>query len=196
MTKPRLPSRPPPGSKAITKFDPGWICELINCVEYGMDYPRGDGRTILTGANNILRAVASGSGGGSGAASSGFVYNSYFKIIDASETVDDVFIRKIRIADGATGGDNICKVSNIKFIVPAAIIPLAGDEGNIVYVLLKYDAAENELGIILSGTLPNDSVDFSHYQIGRLIFTDTAMTIQQDHITGVAQLFSYKYLCE
>jgi hypothetical protein len=63
-----LPPRP---STDVSKLSASWLCRLLDCVDYAMRHPKGDGRTILTD-QGILRAVRrSGGGGGGGAQAAG-----------------------------------------------------------------------------------------------------------------------------
>lgn len=64
---PKLPTRP---TETPDKLSASWICELLNCVEYAMTNPRGDGKTIINESSGTLRALRQ-SGGGAGAESQG-----------------------------------------------------------------------------------------------------------------------------
>lgn len=62
MTKPFMPSRP---SGEVSRISAQWLCQLMDCIEYAMDHPRGDGSTILNFEGGILKAEeqTGGSGG-------------------------------------------------------------------------------------------------------------------------------------
>lgn len=119
-------------------------------------------------------------------------YKGYFKIVDASE--DDVF--KVSVIDGATGGASTCKVNNMVFSVPAWT---SEEITTNKLVVLKYTAESSEedekIELVLLDYLPNDDNINCYYQIGRVIFNDGRMTIQQDHLAqssnGIAQLYWY-----
>lgn len=56
MAKPDLPRRPEGGS-AIDAFSPEWICQLLDCVEWAMNHPSPDGKTIFVTDAGTMRAV-------------------------------------------------------------------------------------------------------------------------------------------
>ena len=72
--KPRLPTRP---TKDVDKLSASWICQLLDCVDFGMNNPRGDGVTILNQIGGTLRAIVRG--GGAPGGSSG--YDGPFKVV-------------------------------------------------------------------------------------------------------------------
>ena len=115
-------------------------------------------------------------------------YNSYFKVIDASE--GDAF--KVKVADGATGGASTCKVNNKVFSVPAWTSEAITASK---VVALKYTAASGDaaasVAVELFDELPDDSDTAAYCQIGRVIVSGETRTIQQDHTTGVAQIWWY-----
>lgn len=131
--------------------------------------------------NRRHRITVTEGGGDSG-------YNGYFKITDASE--GDAF--KVKVADGATGGASTCKVNNKVFSVPAWT-----SEAITVskVVALKYTAASKDtaasVAVELFNELPDDSDTAAYCQIGRVIISSEGRTIQQDHTTGVAQIWWY-----
>ena len=51
--KPSLPTRP---TRDPDKISAGWLCRLLDCVEWAMEHPRGDGNTLLNTYGGILRA--------------------------------------------------------------------------------------------------------------------------------------------
>lgn len=138
-------------------------------LDRGVRYPRGGKRNTLT------ETVAAGS----------YEYNGYFKISDAGEN-------KITVADGATGGASTCKVNNKVFSVPAWTSEAITASK---VVALKYTAASGEaaasVAVELFDELPDDSDTAAYCQIGRVIVSGETRTIQQDHTTGVAQIWWY-----
>lgn len=118
----------------------------------------------------------------------GYEYNGYFKITDASE--GDAF--KVKVADGATGEASTCKVNNIVFSVPAWTSEAITASK---VVALKYTAASGDsaasVAVELFDELPDDSDAAAYCQIGRVIVSGETRTIQQDHTTGVAQIWWY-----
>lgn len=118
----------------------------------------------------------------------GYEYNGYFKITDASK--DDAF--KVKVADGATGGASTCKVNNKVFSVPAWTSEAITASK---VVALKYTAASGDaaasVAVELFDELPDDSDTAAYCQIGRVIVSGETRTIQQDHTTGVAQIWWY-----
>lgn len=141
-------------------------------LDRGVRYPRGGKRNTLT------ETVAAGS----------YEYNGYFKITDASE--GDAF--KVKVADGATGGASTCKVNNKVFSVPAWTSEAITASK---VVALKYTAASGDaaasVAVELFDELPDDSDTAAYCQIGRVIISSEGRTIQQDHTTGVAQIWWY-----
>ncbi len=141
-------------------------------------------------ARQIIRGTRSVSPGGSS-----WEYNSYFKIIDASITSNGVTTNAVKIVDGATynsssgtSGNSVCKVNNsIKNI---ALWSSSAIVSNSIFAI-KYTSTSNTVEIVaLTTSLPSDTSSICYYQIGRAIIDEESkMTIQQDHITGIAQIF-------
>ncbi|WP_419642939.1 hypothetical protein [Victivallis vadensis] len=154
---------------------------------------RGDEKYLFvdntpTGQVIRFRPQAEQRGGGvSGGGNAG--YNGYFKISDAGEN-------KITVADGATGGASTCKVNNKVFSVPAWTSEAITASK---IVALKYTAASGDaaasVAVELFDELPDDSDADAYCQIGRVIVSGETSTIQQDHTTGVAQIWWY-LLCQ
>lgn len=141
----------------------------------------GNTPPAMLDTNRRHRITVTEGGGDSG-------YNGYFKITDASE--DDTF--KVKVADGATGGASTCKVNNKVFSVPAWTSEAITASK---VVALKYTAASGEaaasVAVELFDELPDDSDAAAYCQIGRVIVSGETRTIQQDHTTGVAQIWWY-----
>ena len=57
--KPKLPTIPR-SNLPIEALDPAWVRQLLRCVEYAMEHPKGDGFTILNSTPGILQAVVPG----------------------------------------------------------------------------------------------------------------------------------------
>lgn len=168
----------------------GWFGDLHDDIRSMIAV--GDGKTVFvdhlpTGQVIRVKLPPAVSGGGSGGGSSG--YNGYFKISDAGEN-------KITVADGATGGASTCKVNNKVFSVPAWTSEAITASK---VVALKYTAASGEaaasVAVELFDELPDDSDAAAYCQIGRVIVSGETRTIQQDHTTGVAQIWWY-LLCQ
>lgn len=168
----------------------GWFGDLHDDIRSMIAV--GDGKTVFvdhlpTGQVIRVKLPPAVSGGGvSGGGNAG--YNGYFKITDASE--GDAF--KVKVADGATGGASTCKVNNKVFSVPAWTSEAITASK---IVALKYTAASGEaaatVAVELFDELPDDSDAAAYCQIGRVIVSGETRTIQQDHTTGVAQIWWY-----
>ena len=60
------PKVPPRISEAINQISVATWNSLIDCLQYAMSHPRGDGRTILNRQGDLLTAGRMGGGAGSG----------------------------------------------------------------------------------------------------------------------------------
>lgn len=143
---------------------------------------------ILESAYEPERNTFTDRRGGYGGGGGNSEYNGYFKITDTSE--GDAF--KVKVADGATGGVSTCKVNNKVFSVPAWTSEAITASK---VVALKYTAASKNtaasVAVELFDELPDDSDTAAYCQIGRVIISSEGRTIQQDHTTGVAQIWWY-----
>ena len=151
---------------------------------------------------NKTRKAVLNLGGGGGASLS---YNGYFKITDA--TGEDKQFR-VRVADGATGGNSICKVNNMTF----SVAPWESETiGATKAIVLKFTAGSKdatseeekegkvEVELMDDSKVPADSATNCYYIVGRAIVNGEERTIQQDHqaiaANGVPQMFWYG-ICE
>ena len=149
-------------------------------LDRGVRYPRGGKRNTLT------ETVAAGS----------YEYNGYFKITDASEYDESGKITKSRVAiiDGGLGSSNMpCRVNNSVFYVPSKNdIEVSGNE---TVILLKFDADTKTFSYEAKDSLPSDTQNTVYYQIGRTKVKDNRLVIQQDHTTGVIQIWWFR-ICQ
>lgn len=156
--------------------------QVINLVS------RPEFMRILESAYEPERNTFTDRRGGYGGGGGNSEYNGYFKITDVSE--GDTF--KVKVADGATGEASTCKVNNIVFSVPAWTSEAITASK---VVALKYTAASKNtaasVAVELFDELPDDSDTAAYCQIGRVIISSEGRTIQQDHTTGVAQIWWY-----
>ena len=79
--KPRLPTKP---TKDVDKLSASWICQLLDCIDFGMNNPRGDGVTILNQLGGTLRTIARGGGAPGTGGSSG--YDGPFAVVKKDAT--------------------------------------------------------------------------------------------------------------
>ena len=117
-------------------------------------------------------------------------YNSYFKIINSSETSEDeTIINKISIVDGYDRGYNRCKVNNKVYDLEYHTKTITKTS----LIALRFNASEKEVEYYISEDtkLPDDSSEYSYCQLGTVTIADSVMTIQQDHLCGIAQIFWY-----
>lgn len=116
-------------------------------------------------------------------------YSSFFKLVNASETSDDgTTVYKVKVMDGMNRGYNRCKVNNKVFNIQN--VTLAITKGCLV--VIRYTSSENKIEVMLTedNRLPDDTAQYSWYQIGEIEIEDD-MIIHQDHLSGVAQMFWY-----
>jgi hypothetical protein len=76
------PALPPAPSSDVDRIRPAWIKQLLKCVKYGMDTPRGDGVTTRRQGDAICARRRIGSGSGSGATKS---YTGFFILQQSDE---------------------------------------------------------------------------------------------------------------
>ena len=123
-------------------------------------------------------------------------YNGYFKITDASEHDESGKITQTRVAivDGGLGSSNMpCRVNNSVFYVPSKNdMEVSGNE---TVILLKFDADTKTFSYEAKDSLPSDTQNIVYYQIGRTKVKDNRLVIQQDHTTGVIQLWWFR-ICQ
>lgn len=123
-------------------------------------------------------------------------YNGYFKITDASKRDDSGEITQTRVAiiDGGLGSSSMpCRVNNSVFYVPSKNdMEVSGNE---TVILLKFDADTKTFSYEAKDSLPSDTQNTVYYQIGRVKVKDNRLVIQQDHTTGVIQLWWFR-ICQ
>ena len=168
---------------------------LIDCLEYAMSHPRGDGITVLNTAAGLL--TAAGVGGGTPAAAKQDGYNSYFKLTMTGSTGSGA---TIRIADGGGDSRSYAVVNGgSSYAIPPYTETVSGG----ALFLLKYTPAQyNSGGQVVSGatmaisslhssggtfpSLPSGGTSGAYYyQLGRVVGSDGALKIVQDHTAGV-----------
>jgi hypothetical protein len=117
-------------------------------------------------------------------------YNSYFKIVDMTETVNNTTMYKFAVKDGAGRTYNRCKVNNKVFDIPHYTSETVTQT---VLIALRFSSAENGVTIQVRKELelPDDTSEHSWYQLGMFIIDNNDIRVQQDHLTGVAQMFWY-----
>jgi len=65
------PKVPPKITAAVNQISVSTWNALIDCLQYAMSHPRGDGRTILNRQGDLLSAARPGSGSGAASAAAG-----------------------------------------------------------------------------------------------------------------------------
>jgi hypothetical protein len=98
MGKPGLPPRP---TRDADKISASWINRLLDCVEYAMTHPAGDGMTILQ-SGGILRALQRTRGGGGAAPEALEAYTGSFAVSDVSDLSGSppAYVCKARVRPG------------------------------------------------------------------------------------------------
>ena len=121
-----------------------------------------------------------------------YEYSSYFKITNASETSENGTItNKIAIVDGYDRGYNRCKVNNKVYDLKYHTETITATS----LIALRFNASEKEVEYYFSADskLPDDNSEYSFCQLGIVTIKDSVMTIQQDHLCGIAQMFAYRF---
>lgn len=117
-------------------------------------------------------------------------YNSYFKIIDASETAEDGTVtHKVSIVDGYDRGSNRCKVNNKVYDLQYHTEAVTAT--SIIALRFSSSAQKVEYYFSTDTLLPDDTSAYSYCQLGTVTIKDSVMAIQQDHLCGIAQMFWY-----
>jgi hypothetical protein len=117
-------------------------------------------------------------------------YNSYFKIIDSSETsADGTVTHKVSIVDGYDRGSNRCKVNNKVYDLQYHTEAVTAT--SIIALRFSSSAQKVEYYFSTDTLLPDDTSAYSYCQIGTVTIKDSVMAIQQDHLCGIAQMFWY-----
>jgi hypothetical protein len=117
-------------------------------------------------------------------------YNSYFKIIDSSETsADGTVTHKISIVDGYDRGYCRSKVNNKVYDLKYHTKTITKTS----LIALRFNASEKKVEYYFAEDtkIPDDSSEYSYCQLGTVSVIDSSMTIQQDHLCGIAQMFWY-----
>lgn len=143
-----------------------------------------DNRTRIQ-RNSMTDTSDGGSGGGD------VGYNSYFKIVDSSITNEDgSVVNMISVVDGRDRGTNCVKVNNKVHYIAYLSDQLVSKS---VIVALCFSSAENTVtySLIADSVLPDDTAEFSWYQIGEVLLSNESLIIYQDHLSGIAQMFWY-----
>lgn len=164
--------------------------QVINLVS------RPEFMRILESAYEPERNTFTDRRGGYGGGGGNSEYNGYFKITDASKRDDSGEITQTRVAiiDGGLGSSSMpCRVNNSVFYVPSKNdMEVSGNE---TVILLKFDADTKTFSYEAKDSLPSDTQNTVYYQIGRVKVKDNRLVIQQDHTTGVIQLWWFR-ICQ
>lgn len=198
--KPKMPNRA--GSDLNVIRRESWN-SLLDCVDYAMEHPRGDGNTIQNMGNGILRTRRGGGGGGTGGGGAGM---GMFTLVrkPAEEGVSE----KVAVLDmsipGNTTSAGVAHVNNQPHQVAAKEfdMPASGT----LYIYLHLNAARTgsdaiELsdvemdgsetigtGITLAleglEEPPRSSFAHTYYLVGRVTALDGTVAISQDHRPG------------
>ena len=152
----------------------------------------GPAKILWKSENNNTELCIVELGGSTGSSASDFSYKSYFKIVDASETAEDGTItNKISVVDGYGRGYNRCKVNNKAYDLKYHTETITKTS----LIALRFNASEKKVEYYISDdtTLPDDGSEYSYCQLGIVTIADSVMTIQQDHLCGIAQMFAYRF---
>ena len=120
-----------------------------------------------------------------------YEYNSFFKIVDSSITNEDgSVVNMISVIDGRDRGKNCVKVNNSVYYIQYLNDKVVTESS---IIALCFDAKQKAVTytLVSENILPDDTAEFSWYQIGEVIISDGTITIYQDHLSGVAQMFWY-----
>jgi len=86
--RPVLPKKP---TRDVDKISASWLLRLMDCIEWAMNHPKGDGKTIYRNGETISTIRQSVNAPGN--STTGDSYNGMFKVV---KTADN----KIKIVDG------------------------------------------------------------------------------------------------
>lgn len=147
----------------------------------------------IRGRSTLTEQVASAPAG----------YSGYFKIVDASTTGNGTTTHKIRVVDGAGRGASICYINGQVFEVQdweseAVASPMYV---YLRFTLPKYDAegmntTPAAAEITMTENPQSADENYAWHQIGRLIFENNMMRIQQDFILGIMNLTVFGVECD
>lgn len=121
-------------------------------------------------------------------------YNSYFKIVDRTETsANGTKTFKIQVVDGGGRGINRFKVNNRTFTIgDSEKISISTTPSYIfLHCTFKNDSLQTSEYVIYTSADNRDNATNSYYLIGEVRNVKGEFVIYQDHRAGVAQLFWY-----
>jgi len=131
---------------------------------------------------------------GNGVGGGGFIYSSYFKVIDASTT--DPYVCKIGVIDGGmtvSGSCGAVKINGDRANVTAVEETLSSDGVYYVWIHSWIDAEDGPKAEIIVGPVdvstppdnPNGGIAFASQLAGRVTVADDVITsITQDYLRG------------
>ena len=199
--KPKMPNRAGSDLNAIRRES--WN-SLLDCVEYAMEHPRGDGNTIQNLGNGILRTRHGNGGGGANGGGAGVGMFTLVRMPAAEGASEKVAVLDTSIPGNTTSAgvahvnNQPCQVAAKEFDMPASgtlYIYLhlnAAKTGSDAIELSDVEMDGNEtigtgITLVLEGLSETPRRTFAHtyYLVGRVTaLNGGAVAISQDHRPG------------
>ena len=132
MPMPNLPSRPTRDCNVITA---AWVGRLLDCVDYAMRFPQGDGKTILRSGDVLSAIQRTRPAGGGAPAPAVESYLGSFAVSDVSGASGDppVYACKVRVRPG-----NVCFPAIDIWSYPGAEIEFSEAGGHYIYSKVSF----------------------------------------------------------
>ncbi|MDD5599077.1 MAG: hypothetical protein PHV82_14110 [Victivallaceae bacterium] len=176
--KPTLPRKP---TRDVDKIAASWLCRLLDCVEYAMNFPQGDGKSTYRNGGTIHGIDQSGNSL-ENESETGDAYNGYFKVIQTDTN-------KIKVVYGYDESAEKCgyaTINDLVFEVDAAELTITGN----AFIYLQSVATQSDDDWVAQTPTIKQSASFPTYEenkykrlLANVYFSDNAITkiIQQQH---------------
>ncbi|MDD5698494.1 MAG: hypothetical protein PHH77_07740 [Victivallaceae bacterium] len=166
---PTLPKKP---TQDVDKITASWLCRLLDCVEYAMKFPFGDGKSSYRNGSTIHSIEQSRNSSDSG--SGGDTYNGYFKPVQTAAN-------KIKIVYGFDATRSYAgKITVNYFPKEVAAAEFTITENCYIYLecqLVGSPTATGATAVILQSTTHPYSVEGTYRDlISEVLFSDSAIS--------------------
>ena len=165
--RPVLPKKP---TRDVDKITASWLCRLLDCVEWAMNYPKGDGKTTYRDGESI-KALRQPGGAFVGTVAD--TYNGYFKVIQTAEN-------KIKIVDGFDYDASACGtalINDTEFNISSSEFTITANSW--IYLITHYDEDDEVIvndGLQAFTSQQSFEYDKSKVLISRVEFSSSAIT--------------------
>lgn len=154
----------------------------------------GPAKILWKSENNNTEICIVELGGSTGSSASNFSYNSYFKIVDISETSEDgKILHKIAVVDGGGGDGTVNYNVSMPWIINGSRIAVPQNSFEVSSSLEIYLAYDSDISTVSgkvvasTGAMPNYSYSQCYKHIGRVYFTEGSIRISQDFTGGIPE---------